>query len=591
MSKPSQSNNGVSPATVLALVEALYVYAENPAHWDDIGAAIEAMPLPLDPSNDPVAATITNHALRAAAMIDRLNAGRPGHQAGQQQWDAVLLSSEGLVRSVVGHVGERLAPFLAKPIVAGSGLALHRGEGRPLELTIDPDAQSPEVSLSPFVLESADEKARCFGVMLPREAFPPSLSAAFGLGEVWAEPLTALVLLSAREVTAAGKVTNRNFGLTTAQSRLVAKLLQGLTISDAAQELGLTAATARWHLKNIFIKTGTRRQADLLRLLTDASEILQPASDTPAMLRPESPPRRFVTLEDGRRLFYREYGAASGVPVIYFHFGLSASMLPPAAARAVERNGVRVIAFERPGFGQSDPRKDYTFDAVAADVEELCRHLGLRRVTLFGDGYGGGFAVASARRMGTVIRRLALHAPHLGRTLSNSDYSTGMHILYRQPWFIPAAAEVLRRGLRISVIRSLMGYIAEKSRSDATRIADPEFNSYLSATIVEALERTSAGLAAELVMFGSDARQDPSDLTCPISVWHGEQNPSVPLTETKKHFASHKHATLHVLPATGLYLPQPVFEDIFGWLSEVPTRDRPNQSSTAATGIAAALRS
>jgi pimeloyl-ACP methyl ester carboxylesterase len=130
-----------------------------------------------------------------------------------------------------------------------------------------------------------------------------------------------------------------------------------------------------------------------------------------------------------------------------------------------------------------------------------------------------------------------------------------------------------------------MGYIAEKSRSDATRIADPEFNSYLGATIVEALERTSAGLAAELVMFGSDARQDPSDLTCPIAVWHGEQNPSVPLHETRRHFDSHSHATLHILPGTGLYLPQPVFEDIFSWLSDVPTHDRPSNSET---GIATA---
>lgn len=571
MSDPNQNNNGVSAATVLALVEALYAYADNPAHWHDITAAVEAMPVPLDPARDPEAQTIANHATRAAAMIDRLNSGRPERQNGHEEWNAVLLSSEGLVRGVAGHIGDRLQPFLAKPVEAGQRLAFHRDAGQAFEAAFASAKPAPEPLLAPFTLESADQKVRCFGVMLPREGFPPSLSAAFGIGDVWAEPLSALVLLSAKDIGAAGKLAQRNFGLTTSESRLVAKLLQGLTITDAARELGLTTSTARWHLKNIFVKTGSRRQADLLRLLTNASEVLEQAPLAQPMVLLGSPPRRFITLEDGRRLFYREYGAASGVPVVYFHFGLSASMLPPPAAKAAAKYDVRVIAFERPGFGQSDPRQDYSFDGIADDVEELCVRLNLKSVTLFGDGYGGGFAVAAARHMGGAIKRLALHAPNLGRALSNMDYSTGLHILYRQPWIIPAAAEMLRRGLRISVIRSLIGYIAEKSRSDAMRIEDPEFGNYLNATIIEALERTSAGLASELVMFGTHARVDPSQLTCPIAVWHGEQNPSVPLRETTMHFADHKHATLHVLPATGLYLTQPVFEDIFGWLASAST--------------------
>ena len=570
MSNSTQNNDGVPAATVLALVEALYAYAENPAHWHDITAAVEAMPVPLDPAHDPEATTIISHAARATSMITRLNAGRLDRTLGHEEWDAILLSSERNVRAVVGHISKRLKPFLLKPIAAGSKLNFHDSAAQAFETAIEQAKPTPEPSLAPFTLEAADEKLRCFGVILPREAFPPTLSAAFGLGDIWAEPLFAIVLLSAKDINSAGKDAHRNFGLTTAESRLVTKLLQGMALSDAARALGLTTSTARWHLKNVFVKTGTRRQSDLLRLLTNASDVLQQAPHAQSIALPDSPPRRFVTLEDGRRLFYREYGAASGVPVIYFHFGLSASMLPPAAARAVAKTGVRVIAFERPGFGQSDPRAKYSFNAIADDVEELCHLLNLRNVALFGDGYGGGFAVTTARHLGPAVKRLALHAPNLGRAPTNNDTSTGPSILYRQPWLIPAAAEMLRRGLRISVIRSLMGYIAEKSRADALRIAEPEFGNYLNATIFDALERTSAGLASELVMFGTHAREDPADLTCPISVWHGEQNSSVPLSDTLTHFANHKHATLHVLPGTGLYLSQPIFEDMFNWLARAP---------------------
>ncbi len=579
----------MSATTVLALVEALYAYAESPAQWNDIAAAIEALPASLDPAHDPEAKAIMSHAERACAMIDRLNAGRAARAAGGDAWDAVLLSSEGQVRATTGQVGARLQPFLVSAVVPGKPMALHREAGRVFETAFETVGRADDASLVPFTLGSPDEKVFCFGVVLTREAFPPGLVAAFGLAEVWTEPLFAMVLLSARDTHAAGRLVHRNFGLTTAESRLAAKLLQGRRISDAAADLGMTASTARWHLRNIFSKTGTRRQADLLRLLTNASEFPEHSPVAQSMALPGIPPRRLVTLEDGRRLFYREYGVPGGVPVIYFHFGLSASMLPPAAAAAALKAGVRVIAFERPGFGLSDARKDYSLDGVASDVDELRRALGLTRVALFGDGYGGGFAVTAARRLQAGVIRLALHAPNLGWPATNGENRNGFSVLYSQPWIIPTAAEMLRRGLRIPVIRSMLGYLGEKSRSDANRISDPAFSAYLNTTIFEALERTSAGLASELMMFGKGARSDPAGLKCPIAVWHGDENAVVPLADSVADFENHPMAELHVLKGVGLYLRQPAFEAIFAWLGGQTARRAGLREDGDAEGAAGGL--
>jgi len=570
--RADQRKDGVSATTVLALVEALYAFAESPAQWNDITAAIEALPSTLDPARDPEAKAIMTHADRACVMIDRLNAGRPHRAAGGDDWDAVLLSSEGQVRGTAGKIGARLTPFLASALVPGKPIGLHREAGRVFDTAFASVGRAEDASLVPFTLGSPDEKVFCFGAVLTREAFPSGLVAAFGLAEVWTEPLFAMVLLSARDTHAAGRLVHRNFGLTTAESRLAAKLLQGRRISDAAADLGMTASTARWHLRNIFSKTGTRRQADLLRLLTNASEFPEHSPSAQSMALPGIPPRRLVTLEDGRRLFYREYGVPGGVPVIYFHFGLSASMLPPAAAAAALKTGVRVIAFERPGFGLSDPRKEYSLAGVASDVDELRRALGLTRVGLFGDGYGGGFAVTAARRLEGSVNRLALHAPNLGWPATNGENRNGFSVLYSQPWIIPTAAEMLRRGLRIPVIRSLLGYLGEKSRSDASRLSDPAFSAYLNTTIFEALERSSKGLASELMMFGKGARSDPAGLKCPIAVWHGDENAVVPLADSVADFDNHPMAELHVLKGVGLYLRQPAFEAIFGWLGGTDVR-------------------
>ncbi len=567
MAESDVQREGVSAATMLALVEALYAFAENPAQWNDIAAAVEAIGTPLDPARDPEAQTIIGHAARACAMLDRLNAGRQDREPGDAPWDAVLLSSEGIVRGRCGRVAERMRPYLVGPITPGQVLQFHTVAAKVFAAAFRGAVSAPEAGLAPFTLGSRDEKSACFGVMLPRAAFPDGLAAAFNLGAVWTEPLFAVVLLSAKDMQAAGNLVNRSFGLTTAESRLAAKLVQGLRVADAGAELGMTPSTARWHLKNIFAKTGTRRQADLLRLLTNASAFPMQLQKAASMAVPGVPPRRLITLGDGRLLCYREYGPAGGLPIIYFHFGLSASMLPPAAAASVARHGVRVIAFERPGYGQSDPRTDYTFDGIAADVDQLRNKLGLRRVALFGDGYGGGFAVAAAMRLGRDVLRVALHAPNLGWAATNGENRAGLSIFHSQPWLIPTVVEVLRRGLRVPVIRSILGYLEEKSRADAGRIADPEFSGYLNATIFEALERSSAGLSSELTLFGRNTRSDPSGLAVPTAVWHGQENPVVPHTDSIRDFQNHPLAELHVIPGMGLYPDEAVFDSIFSWLS------------------------
>jgi len=55
--------------------------------------------------------------------------------------------------------------------------------------------------------------------------------------------------------------------LTPAESRLADLLLQGYEVRAAADHLRTTLETTRFHLKRVLAKTGTRRQAELMRLM------------------------------------------------------------------------------------------------------------------------------------------------------------------------------------------------------------------------------------------------------------------------------------------------------------------------------------
>jgi DNA-binding CsgD family transcriptional regulator len=57
------------------------------------------------------------------------------------------------------------------------------------------------------------------------------------------------------------------FGLTKSEARLAIALSHGRSIAEAAKDLGLTLETTRLYSKRIYAKTGTKGQADLVRLV------------------------------------------------------------------------------------------------------------------------------------------------------------------------------------------------------------------------------------------------------------------------------------------------------------------------------------
>ena len=65
----------------------------------------------------------------------------------------------------------------------------------------------------------------------------------------------------------ATEVLESLYQLTAAEAELVRLLSQGFSLDEAARERGVTINTARSQLKQVFSKTDTRRQGELMRLV------------------------------------------------------------------------------------------------------------------------------------------------------------------------------------------------------------------------------------------------------------------------------------------------------------------------------------
>ena len=66
----------------------------------------------------------------------------------------------------------------------------------------------------------------------------------------------------------------RLFRLTPAEARLAAGIATGAPLAEVADALGIGRETARTQLRSVFSKTGTTRQAELVRIITRACPLL-----------------------------------------------------------------------------------------------------------------------------------------------------------------------------------------------------------------------------------------------------------------------------------------------------------------------------
>lgn len=122
-----------------------------------------------------------------------------------------------------------------------------------------------------------------------------------------------------------------------------------------------------------------------------------------------SPEIAETAVVDGLRINYHDAG--QGDPLLLLHGsgpGVSAwanwRLVIPELAQA----GRRVIAPDIPGFGYSDPLPEFSMEAWLRSVHGLLDHLGLRRVSVVGNSFGGSLALHMAYRDPELVERLAV---------------------------------------------------------------------------------------------------------------------------------------------------------------------------------------
>jgi DNA-binding CsgD family transcriptional regulator len=67
--------------------------------------------------------------------------------------------------------------------------------------------------------------------------------------------------------------TLRTLGFSPTETRIAQQLVRGRTLAETARDLGMPHNTARAHLRNIFAKTQSRSQVELVRILCEFARL------------------------------------------------------------------------------------------------------------------------------------------------------------------------------------------------------------------------------------------------------------------------------------------------------------------------------
>jgi pimeloyl-ACP methyl ester carboxylesterase len=135
---------------------------------------------------------------------------------------------------------------------------------------------------------------------------------------------------------------------------------------------------------------------------------------------------RTARTPDGRILAIEEAGDPNGHPVLV-HGGTpnSRHLYSPTSIDAAAR-GLRLISYDRPGYGGSTPQPGHSVADCAADVRAICAELGIGRLAMWGISGGGPHVLACAALLPDLVSAVASLASVAPLDADGLDWFDGM---------------------------------------------------------------------------------------------------------------------------------------------------------------------
>ncbi len=185
-------------------------------------------------------------------------------------------------------------------------------------------------------------------------------------------------------------------GLIPSESQLLKGLMQGKSVQTIANDLGRTEGTVRQQLKSVMAKMGINSQQQLIGTIYALSLLYQ---QTVRKEVPNFAIGQGSKLHNGRHgtVGFHLFGPENGIPVLFFHGALFGIAAVPGLREAAHTLGLRIIAPERPGFGNTAfPGDGGPVQLATVQAVDLLDFLSISKVVVVAHDVGTRFAAPFA---------------------------------------------------------------------------------------------------------------------------------------------------------------------------------------------------
>jgi len=269
----------------------------------------------------------------------------------------------------------------------------------------------------------------------------------------------------------------------------------------------------------------------------------------------------FLTLPDGRKFAYAEFGQPDGYPVLYFHGSPSSRLEPLLIGDDIfSQFGLRIIAPDRPGIGRSDFQTNRGYSDWPKDVVFLADAIGLKQFAVLGNSGGGAYAAVCAAKIPDRLRSAVIVSgawrmdwPEALNNLQGPNRIT-WNLASKAPFLLPIMLKVMSKMMskppKDERGREQMMAQQKKSlhASDYAVLAQPGRMDVWLQVFNEIFYQGVKGPNWDMRLYVREWDFSLSEILFPLKIFHGEQDMNVPLALVRRVISDLSSAQLITYP-------------------------------------------
>jgi pimeloyl-ACP methyl ester carboxylesterase len=245
----------------------------------------------------------------------------------------------------------------------------------------------------------------------------------------------------------------------------------------------------------------------------------------------------------GRKLAVEETGARSGFPVFLFHGTPGSRLGPRPRSITLHRRDIRLISYDRPGYGESDRQPGRRVVDAAFDTKAVADKLGIDKFAVVGRSGGAPHALACAAILPTRVTAVAALVSLAPRDSPGLDWEADMTpanqvefgMAHKEPMELLALLRERRARVQQDPAAMLPDLDAGLHSADRQVIGDGGIRRSLFETYQMAFRSDSYGQFDDVVALADRRGWGflPKEVQVPTLLWHGREDVFSPVSHTR----------------------------------------------------------